>query len=226
MLIKSALSILLSAATCRGAVLTPEEELPGAEKEPLIGPRSPRGEWTWEARKPGYVRMPVSRHVFNGTDKWKWGWHWSPGPGAPSGPWGWPPSGPLPGPPVSIPGQSPNPWPSSLPAWPSYSLPSGYPGGPGGYPFPTGPNYPGGWPGFPYPTGTSFTTSTRQGVSTPVAQSIPSSVSTPTKAALRSRATSDRRWGWQHLEDMGGIAYILQRMSPLFVLLLSQTPTH
>lgn len=195
MLIKAALSILLSAAACRSAVLIREEELPGAEKEPLIGPCGPRGEWSWDARKPGYVRMPVSRHVFNGTDRWKWGWHWSPGPGGPSGPWGWPPSGPLPGSPVSTPGQSPNPW-------PSYSAPPGYPGG---------------WPGFPYPTGTSLTTSTRQGGSTPPGQSTPSSASAPTKAILGPRATPDGGWGWQPLEDMG-VAYILERTHHIFLI--------
>ncbi|KAM7214966.1 hypothetical protein V8F06_009643 [Rhypophila decipiens] len=129
-----------------------EDELPPppspkaeeASEPRLIGPRNARGEWSWEAKKPGYVRMPVSRHIFNGTGKWPWGWHYGP--------------------------------------------PPGYPG----------------YPGSPWGQGATRTSA--------ASQTTDSSLSTTlVKDAVRPRATgSDRRWGWQHLEELGGIAYILQ----------------
>ncbi|KAK3312756.1 aspartic peptidase domain-containing protein [Apodospora peruviana] len=145
--------VLSTTTTCRSATIPDElPEPPTAEPPPQIGPRGPKGDWTWEARKPGYVRMPVSRHVFNGTGRWPWGWHWQPPPGAPNG-----------------------------------------------------------WPGYPNPSATYFSTATRSSSSLLAVQSTSSSLSTTvTQPSVRPRANSDRRWGWQHLEDMGGIAYILQ----------------
>ncbi|KAK0712433.1 aspartic peptidase domain-containing protein, partial [Lasiosphaeria miniovina] len=103
-------------------------------------------------KKPGYVRLPVSRHYFNGSSGWKWGWHWSPPPGFP------------------------------------FPLPSYYPG---------------------RPPPSSLSTVTRPPSST-VAQATRLTPPSPTAFTIRRRDQTDRRWGWQHLEDLGGIAYILQ----------------
>ncbi|AEO68532.1 uncharacterized protein THITE_117234 [Thermothielavioides terrestris NRRL 8126] len=45
-------------------------------------PASSSGGGKGPARNPGYVRMPVARHQFNGTGKSSRGWHWSSPPGA------------------------------------------------------------------------------------------------------------------------------------------------
>ncbi|KAM7187729.1 Candidapepsin-1 [Naviculisporaceae sp. PSN 640] len=155
------LLLLVTATSHAAQILPPEDELPLPKtqpqtteeaEEPLIGPRNSRGEYSWEAKRPGYVRMPVARHIFNGTGKWPWGWHWGP--------------------------------------------PPGYPGG--------------GYPGSPWGPGDGASTETQTVTTT----SALSTILPPTESkapALRARANgSDRRWGWQHLEELGGIAYILQ----------------
>ncbi|KAH8885347.1 acid protease [Thozetella sp. PMI_491] len=98
----------------------------------------------------GYVRLPVKRHLFNGTGAWPWGWHWSPPPYMI--PPMWPPS-------PSMPGQGP---PSTWPRTTSY---------PGGSPSQSAP---------------------------------PAYSSSPTKKPI------NRRWGWEHLGDLGGIAYVIE----------------
>ncbi|KAK4182218.1 aspartic peptidase domain-containing protein [Podospora australis] len=105
-------------------------------------------------KDPGYVRMPVSRHRFNGTGRWKWGWHWSPPPGFPQGPRPWIPSQPTTGS-------------EQQPTTTSRSRPTRMP-----------------W----------FSESTN---------------STAASITLHRR-TTDKRWGWTSLEELGGIAYIIQ----------------
>ncbi|KAK3385561.1 aspartic peptidase domain-containing protein [Podospora didyma] len=242
MLANAVTCILLSAAACCSGALIPDSppvprannQAPAAAVHPaaeagLIGPAGP-------PRKPGYVRMPVSRHVFNGTGKWRWGWHWSPPPGAPGGPqWpGGPGGGGFPGP---GPGQGtggPRPWQSTqygsrpfyqptgspfqptIPGWPPAQQ-SGAGGGPqwsSNFPTPSGFPQPNpsvsGRPPYLAPTmASSFSTVTR--IPPPAQQSTqPTSLAATAQLAIARRATSDRRWGWQHLEDLGGIAYILQ----------------
>ncbi|KAK3689153.1 aspartic peptidase domain-containing protein, partial [Podospora appendiculata] len=147
-----ALCVLLSATSCHGAIKPPD---------PPSNTASGAGTQGGEARKPGYVRLPVSRHVFNGTGRWPGGWHWTPPSGGPSGPGG---GGPRPSP---RPSQSGYPWSS-------------------------------GRPPFPQPSTSSL--------SSTVTKASPTS----TQPGSSRRAQADRRWGWEHLEDLGGIAYILQ----------------
>ncbi|KAK0724356.1 aspartic peptidase domain-containing protein [Lasiosphaeris hirsuta] len=151
--------LLLLLTTCASPALIP----PGPRRQPLARNPEIRPGWqpdpreldsprTPAAKRPGYVRLPVSRHVFNGTGKWQWGWHWSPPPGFPSGPGQW--------------------------------------GGPGR-------------PGMPGPpgSGSTATQQSKQSILSATAVSQPS---------IRPRAEADRRWGWSYLEELGGIAYILQ----------------
>ena len=93
---------------------------------------------------PGFVRMPISRQIFNGTDRWPWGWH--------------------------------------------RGRPPGYRDFPPGRP----------WHGSPLrPTPSS-------GEQTPPA-------STAAREDLAPRQTQNpNRWGSSHLDELGGIAYIIE----------------
>ncbi|KAK4154513.1 aspartic peptidase domain-containing protein [Chaetomidium leptoderma] len=123
--------ILLLVAACRGVAL------------PSLPP--PAGGGVGPLRKPGYVRMPVSRHQFKGKGKGKGkgyrGWHWSPPPGSPGSP----------------------------------------------------------------PPPTSLTTVITE--STPTQTSLVPATAQP---LAPRQYQNDQRWGWSSLEELGGIAYIIQ----------------
>ncbi|KAK0625072.1 aspartic peptidase domain-containing protein [Bombardia bombarda] len=142
MLANVAFGILLYAAACRSALVS-GNDIEELEIQPQSATKKNYGPDP-DLRRPGYVRLPVSRHVFNGTGKWQGGWHWSPPPGVPPGP---------------------GPW----------------------------------------------RTSTRSSTTSQTATiKLSASSSTPTGSQIQPRTQTDKRWGWQHLEDLGGIAYILQ----------------
>lgn len=186
--------ILLSAAACHGAVLPNSD--PPTNGNVRLAEAGNRGQ-VGARENTGYVRMPVSRHKFNGTGRWPWGWHWSPPPGFP-GPWPWPGS------------------PSPFRPTGAHSRPTLQPG------FPTPsinvPNR----PPFLVPTVSSLSTVTKT-------TSTQSTVlaATPQPPARR-QAQTHRRWGWSSLEELGGIAYIIQRQhylrpKPLLILTSSLT---
>ena len=137
-------------------------------------------------QRPGYVRLPVKRHMFNGTGSWPWGFHWSPPPYMPPPPM-WP-SGP------GSPGATPPPWPTGPMGPPGPGWPSGIPSPPPGWP--TGPM-------FPPPPRTSQPGSPVQSAA-------------PTYSQPPPRNPITKRWGWEHLADLGGIAYVIERGSYLF----------
>lgn len=146
---------LVIAAACHGSILP---RLPPAADEreghPDNGAGGAAGPW----RKPGYVRMPVSRQKFNGTGREPGGGHTPPPPPPP--------------PPVS--------------GHPKHDLPHQY------------------------------TPADQQRDSIPPKRAAKLSPSKRDSAALETqplaprRGTNSRRWGWSSLEELGGIAYIIQ----------------
>ncbi|KAK5662411.1 hypothetical protein OQA88_8322 [Cercophora sp. LCS_1] len=248
------LVLLLTASPCihipavQGAIAPPstreEPAVLGPRRRPLTNEDGDDGGRAWNleeeikarqsntaATRPGYVRMPVSRHLFNGTGRWKWGWHWGGGPGeflqgptdwGPGGGPGGPPRGPGrgggpgggyggggPGGPGGGPGGGPpggfNP--TGSPSRPT-SLPSGFTGPPwaGQTGRPGGGSGSPGWPPVFLPTGTatSFATQTR-----PAVTESALSVVGDAPSGLQKRQGGDTRWGWSYLTDLGGIAYIM-----------------
>ncbi|KAK0648347.1 aspartic peptidase domain-containing protein [Cercophora newfieldiana] len=92
--------LLLLTTTCAalppiGPRRAPADDLPPNPRDRVFRPDEALSGRAEAARRPGYVRMPVSRHLFNGTGKWSWGWHWGggPGPGGPKGSSGGRPGG-------------------------------------------------------------------------------------------------------------------------------------
>ncbi|GAB1318287.1 Aspartic peptidase domain-containing protein [Madurella fahalii] len=187
------LCILLFVAVCHGAVL-PNTHPPINSSARLaeVG----NGDQVGARGNTRYVRMPISRHKFNGTGRWPWGWHWSPPPGFP-GPWPWPGSSSPFQPTGTRSQQTPRTWPTIQPGFPGQPSPP--------------------WPSFPTP---SINVPNRPPFFAPTA----SSLSTVTKAMstqsttlsatpqppARRQAQTHRRWGWSSLEELGGIAYIIQ----------------
>jgi len=156
-----------AAASCYGATL-PDLGLPGTGKVETPGPEARDEQRARAPRKPGYVRMPVSRQVFNGTGRWPWGWHWSAPMGIPPGPW------------AHIPGHAP----PLIPTKPTAAEPA------------------------TKVTKSGKSTATKSLSSSSIASAIHSPE--PEYHTIRPRSHADRQWGWAHLEDLGGIAYILQ----------------
>ncbi|KAK4161711.1 Candidapepsin-1 [Cladorrhinum sp. PSN259] len=152
---------------------------------------------------PGYLRYPVARHRFNGTGRWKWGWHWSPPPAFPPGSRPWQTESPFqpttPG--GGGVGERP-PIPSSR-TWTRSSWPTILPtSSVTAFPQPS-------WGGA---TISSLSTLTRP---SPTQSTSLSPTQDPEAGGggggvpVHRRAT-DRRWGWTSLEELGGIAYIIQ----------------
>ena len=206
--------ILTLVASCHGTVLP---DSPQTASDSAVSPNAITGGGgggSAPLRNPGYVRMPVSRHKYNGTGKSRKGWHWSPPPGCQ----GFPPS-------------PPRAWPSSpfqntastgqQPASGRPTLKPGFSGPPTLS-----------RPLFPTP---SFSTSARPSSSAPILSTLTtvtkpaptaSSSAPPTALSLLPRQyQNDRRWGWSSLDELGGIAYIIQRESSLPpILALSPNP--
>ena len=192
--------ILPLVASCHGAVLSGHAR---PARDNAAWPDVGAGGSVGPLAKSGYVRMPVSRHKFNGTRGSRRGWHWSSPPGVQ----GFPPPPPCswassslqnttstnpqtvsvrPTLQPELPGQSTAPWPS-FPT-PSFSVSAG-------------------------PTSSAFNSSNLTTVTRP-GPTASSSVSTTARSLALRGSQADRRWGWSSLEELGGIAYIIERKSP------------
>ncbi|KAK3997748.1 Candidapepsin-1 [Cladorrhinum sp. PSN332] len=188
MLANAILSFLFCLAVCHGAAVHNRDDTDpasgnGSDGDGRLGKRQ---------RPPGYLRYPVSRHKFNGTGKWKWGWHWSPPPGFPQGTRPWQSESPFR--PTSPGGRPPIPsqWSWARPSWPTILPTSSL----------TAPTRPP-WAGA---TISSLSTLTRP---SPTQSTSLSPTEEPAVVPVHRR-TTDRRWGWASLEELGGIVYIIQ----------------
>jgi hypothetical protein len=157
--------------------------------------------------KPSYLRLPIKRQIFNGTGAWPWGWHWSPPPS-------WVP------PPESL--------------WPPFAPPGMATTGTG-RPAPTIPA----WPRKPVTSTvssalvsggansgdssedlgraadvSSLSTATASPATVSAVQMVPATPVPPLQGTA-TRPLSRRAspgWGWAHLLDLGGIAYVIERV--------------
>ncbi len=153
-------------------------------------------------RKPGYVRMPVSRHQFNGTGRSHKGWHWS----SPPGTQGFPP------PPLCV-------WSSTDTASTDQQTASVRPTPqPGSTEQSTTP-----WPSLPATSPTislgplSLVSASSLYTLATIARPGPTGSASTSEVApyLAPREfQADRRWGWSSLDELGGIAYVMERKSP------------
>jgi hypothetical protein len=202
MLGNAAIWILPLIASCHGAALSSAPRLAVAG---AIGPDSEAVGNAGPLRQPGYVRMPVARHKFNGTGKSHKGWHWS----SPPGTQGFPP------PPPCV-------WSSSsalnttATGQQTASVRPTLLGSTGQSTIP--------WSSFPTPSFSisASTSSLALGLSTLTTVGRVEPTASATAAGmepyLAPRALqADRRWGWSSLDELGGIAYVMERKYPLLL---------
>ncbi|EAQ90236.1 hypothetical protein CHGG_02171 [Chaetomium globosum CBS 148.51] len=146
----SFLWFLVLISTCHGSILP---RLPPAADEQEVHPNNGVGGGAGPWRKPGYVRMPVSRQKFNGTGKGPGGIHTPP-------------------PPIS--------------------------------------EHPQHGPPHQHPPADQQRDSTRPATTTKLPPIKRDPLALQAQPVAPHQGTNSRRWGWSSLEELGGIAYIIQ----------------